>query len=79
MREPTTMLELPADNHLPDLLRLQGLELTHDGHIRWIKGSSMHPRNWRAGRKIYNAALVMFLDFFLYAIPVHQFLSTASA
>lgn len=78
MREPSTRLALQAEHNLPDLLRVQGLELAHDGYIRWIKGASIHPRNWRSGRKVYNAALVMFLDFFMYAVLLHQSPSAVS-
>lgn len=60
---------LPSRSDLLARLQSQDLELTPDGYIRWIKASPQHPRSWPAGWKVYNAALVMFLDFFMYAAP----------
>ena len=43
-------------------LRVHGLELSDDGHIRWEKNNPDHPRNWPMWRKIYNTSVILFLE-----------------
>ncbi|KAI9672853.1 MAG: hypothetical protein M1831_000289 [Alyxoria varia] len=58
----------PPSNVLRHLYS-EGLELTDEGIVRWRKGSTQHPRNWPISQKAYNAAIVIFLDFFMYGNP----------
>lgn len=52
--------------HLQEQLETQGLEIVNDGTVRWKEGNPQHPRNWPVRKKVYNAVVVIFLDFFMY-------------
>ncbi|KAL2798459.1 subtilisin-like protein [Aspergillus keveii] len=46
-----------------------GLRMAADGyHIQWAVGNPRHPRNWDISRKIYDASLLIFLEFFTTAV-----------
>jgi len=61
----TALPNLTSMSRLQEQLHLHGLEMTDDGFVRWKQDSVQHPRNWLWQWKVYNAALVMFLDFFM--------------
>ncbi|KAI9042101.1 MFS multidrug transporter [Aspergillus affinis] len=43
-----------------------GLDFTADGRfVCWGCDNKKHPRNWRSARKIYDTAMILFLDFFV--------------
>ena len=44
-------------------LSQQGLYLTTDNLVRWKGSSPDHPRNWSRKRKVYDAGLIILLDF----------------
>ena len=50
----------PAE--LREQLELHGLELSSDGHIKWMKTNPAHPRNWSATRKAYNTTVILLLE-----------------
>lgn len=56
---------LAAPPQLADHLHSKGLQITEDGLVTWKKGSPQHPRNWPLGKKVYNASVAIFLDFFM--------------
>ena len=57
-------LALPAD----ELLSCSGLKIGNDGYVQWALDSPTHPRNWSRGRKAYDLALILFLEFVMSAI-----------
>jgi len=61
----TALPNLTSMSRLQEQLHLHGLEMTDDGSVRWKQDSVQHPRNWSWQWKVYNAALVTFLDFFM--------------
>lgn len=40
-----------------------GLTVCKDGFVRWNQGSPAHPRNWKQWRKVYDTAVILFLEF----------------
>ncbi|RAL02525.1 putative MFS multidrug transporter [Aspergillus ibericus CBS 121593] len=62
----------PVENEKETLLTLlpqYGLKLAPDGlHIQWALGNRRHPRNWSLRRKVYDTALIIFLEFFTTAV-----------
>ncbi|KAL4748847.1 hypothetical protein BDW72DRAFT_205268 [Aspergillus terricola var. indicus] len=50
-------------------LKELGLEFTPDGqYVRWTNTNPKHPRNWPTIRKAYNIGLIIFLEFYTYAL-----------
>ncbi|PYH99077.1 MFS multidrug transporter [Aspergillus ellipticus CBS 707.79] len=72
MKATATIIKSPEESEKDVLLALlpeYGLKLAPDGlHIQWAMGNGRHPRNWRLGRKVYNTALIVFMEFFTTAI-----------
>ena len=58
-------LELTSSRVLSEKLQAHGLELGQDDMIQWKHGSARHPRNWPVWKKAYNAAVAIFLDYFM--------------
>jgi hypothetical protein len=70
---PTTLLVESSDNiyefsMIPKPLKAQlksdELELLENGVVCWTANSQMHPRKWTLKRKIYDTAVIVFLEFF---------------
>lgn len=58
-----------AHENSPDLdqkLESYGLILSSDGYVRWNNNNPDHPRNWPTGRKVYDTAVIIFLEFITY-------------
>ena len=61
----------PIDHKMEDIsvetfsqqLREHGLILSEDGFVRWDQRNPDHPRNWKRGRKAYDTAVIVFLEF----------------
>ncbi|PWY80585.1 subtilisin-like protein [Aspergillus heteromorphus CBS 117.55] len=68
----TIVVKSPEESEKDVLLTLlpeYGLKLAPDGlHIQWAVGNGRHPRNWSPRRKVYDTALIVFLEFFTTAI-----------
>ncbi|PYH45951.1 putative MFS multidrug transporter [Aspergillus saccharolyticus JOP 1030-1] len=65
---------------LQSLLPQYGLRMAADGvHIRWAVSNSRHPRNWRLRRKLWDTALVLFLEFFTTAVSTAGSIAANSA
>ncbi|KAL3443085.1 MFS multidrug transporter [Aspergillus insuetus] len=64
------MSQLESDKDALQLTLAQyGLRMAADGyHIQWAVGNPRHPRNWDISRKIYDASLLIFLEFFTTAV-----------
>jgi hypothetical protein len=64
------MSQLESDKDALQLTLAQyGLRMAADGyHIQWAVGNPRHPRNWDISRKIYDASLLIFLEFFTYVL-----------
>ena len=45
-------------------LKSDELDLLENGVVCWTENSSMHPRKWTLKRKIYDTAVIVFLEFF---------------
>ena len=48
-----------------DKLAARGFEVSDEGIVRWAKDSLTHPRHWPLLRKIYDSAIICFLEFFM--------------
>lgn len=44
-------------------LQSKGFEVTDEGIVRWAKDSLTHPRHWPLLRKVYDSAIIIFLEF----------------
>lgn len=54
---------LSLQSSLEDL----SLEFTTDRKfIRWANANPRHPRNWTTNRKVYDTAIIIWLEFFTY-------------
>jgi len=51
-------------------LTTQGLFRNSDGAISWLPDSRDHPRNWSAGRKVFDISVIIFLEFFVSVSPL---------
>ncbi|KAL2819406.1 subtilisin-like protein [Aspergillus granulosus] len=67
---PDVLTNLVSDKETLQLTLSQyGLRLADDGyHVQWAVGNPRHPRNWAMSRKIYDASLLIFLEFFTTAV-----------
>ncbi|KAL8836741.1 MAG: hypothetical protein Q9170_002805 [Blastenia crenularia] len=57
----TNLASLPHDAY--EVLHEHGLELV-DAFVTWKTGNKNHPRNWSTKRKVYDTAIMLFLQFF---------------
>jgi len=44
------------------------LDIDKEGFVQWTPDAKLHPRNWGAGKKTYNVALLCFFEFWMTAI-----------
>ncbi|KAL8670820.1 MAG: hypothetical protein Q9168_004656 [Polycauliona sp. 1 TL-2023] len=61
------ILQNTSPHLLSETLQASGLELSHANLVRWKHGCVQHPRNWPTWKKVYNAAVAIFLDYFIRA------------
>jgi hypothetical protein len=50
--------------HVAASLAHRGFDVSAVGKVTWRKSSPLHPRNWSLTRKIYDAAVICFLELF---------------
>ena len=50
--------------HIAAALAHRGFDVDHTGKVSWRSNSTLHPRNWTIARKVYDAAVVCFLELF---------------
>lgn len=59
---------------LPEPVRKElmrhGLEVKEDGVVVWSENSPAHPKNWPVKRKLYDTAIIVFLEFFTYVCKI---------
>lgn len=60
---PKNLVHVP-DDAAKDLY-VRGFQFDSYGIVTFTEASKTHPRNWPAGRKIYDSALICFLEFFM--------------
>lgn len=48
-----------------DALSAKGLEVDQDGVVRWTPDCTQHPRRWPLVKKVYDTAIICFLEFFM--------------
>lgn len=48
-----------------DALQAKGLDVDNEGIVRFAKDSITHPRRWPLLRKVYDSAIICFLEFFM--------------
>ncbi|KAK5173928.1 uncharacterized protein LTR77_002609 [Saxophila tyrrhenica] len=48
-----------------DALEAKGFEVDNTGTVRWAPDSLTHPRRWSLVRKLYDTAVICFLEFFV--------------
>ena len=48
-----------------DALQAKGFDVDGDDVVRWAEGSITHPRRWPLLRKVYDTAIICFLEFFM--------------
>lgn len=57
------LVRVPSD--VASQLRERGLTVDRYGVVNFMEKSNMHPRRWPLWRKIYDSALICFLEFFM--------------
>ena len=87
-RPPTNMAYTAGTNATtsghedpPDLshkLENHGLVLSPDGYVRWNNKNPDHPRNWSTGRKTYDTAVIIFLEFITYVAAFKPYEKTST-
>lgn len=50
--------------HVATALAHRGFDVDDTGKVTWRQNSALHPRNWSATRKVYDAAVIFFLEMF---------------
>lgn len=50
--------------HVAAALAYRGFNVDASGKVTWRFNSPLHPRNWSSARKIYDAAVICFLEMF---------------
>lgn len=60
---PKVLVQVPID--AAKELYARGFQFDSYGIVTFTETSKMHPRNWSLGRKIYDSALICFLEFFM--------------
>jgi len=58
----TTVQSIP-DNVFKELEAF-GLEVSEEGEVAWNERSNSHPKEWSHCKKVWNTAIVVFLEFF---------------
>ncbi len=61
-------LPIVIPRRVSDTLKESGLEVDCDGVLHWAEDSITHPRKWRLLRKVYDTAVICFLEFFVTVI-----------
>ncbi|KAK3701469.1 hypothetical protein LTR37_015443 [Vermiconidia calcicola] len=51
--------------NVSDALEAKGLRVDTEGVVRWAPDSITHPRQWPLLRKVYDSAIICFLEFFV--------------
>jgi MFS family permease len=59
----TATVDIPK--HVSDALHAKGFKVDSAGIVRWAEGSITHPRRWPLLRKMYDTAIICFLEFFM--------------
>lgn len=50
--------------HVATALAHRGFDVDDTGKVTWRQNSALHPRNWSTTRKLYDAAVICFLEMF---------------
>lgn len=66
LRPPSSLLPRAlVPRRVAEKLQARGFEVTDEGIVRWAKDSLTHPRRWPLLRKVYDSAIIIFLEFFM--------------
>lgn len=56
--------------HVLQALDEEGLTINAESNVTWAANSISHPRNWPLSRKLYDTAIICFLEFFMTLISI---------
>ncbi|KAK3723561.1 hypothetical protein LTR37_001813 [Vermiconidia calcicola] len=61
----TLKASVAVPREVSDALEAKGLRVDNEGVVRWAPDSITHPRQWPLRRKVYDSAIIWFLEFFV--------------